>query len=215
MWDEMLGEPYHRCMDSLVGLFFLVCVIYFGVKMHGAWLATQRRARVLAILSRAGEVPATTLASELVDVLRRGANFRATPAFLDAALPGLARLLADPAAAPAIEWFFAKIEVSIVLSDRLAAWLGDAVRATAQNAGIAPTVAAAIERAGFAIAPQQRRWLYDMALAQVTASGGNPQLKQLALRTGRVTYGSLRPHRAPTTYDEQAIANDIAVHLQA
>ncbi len=40
----------------------------------------------------------------------------------------------------------------------------------------------------------------------------HPSLKPFALELGRVAYGSKREDRLPTTYDEQAILNDINVH---
>jgi len=59
--------------------------------------------------------------------------------------------------------------------------------------------------------PEQIAWLYQRSLESVRASKGDPTLKALALQIGRISYASSRPDRRPTIYDEQAIANDIAV----
>jgi hypothetical protein len=59
--------------------------------------------------------------------------------------------------------------------------------------------------------PEQIAWLYHRSLESVRASKGDPTLKALALQIGRISYASSRPDRRPTIYDEQAIANDIAV----
>jgi hypothetical protein len=59
--------------------------------------------------------------------------------------------------------------------------------------------------------PAQMAWLYQRSLESVQASNGDPAIKALALHIGRISYASSRPDRRPTIYDEQAIANDIAV----
>ncbi len=51
--------------------------------------------------------------------------------------------------------------------------------------------------------------IYLDVLAMLKA---DPSLKPFALELGRVAYGSKREDRLPTTYDEQAILNDINVH---
>lgn len=42
----------------------------------------------------------------------------------------------------------------------------------------------------------------------------SPELKPFALEIGRVAYATRRPDGALTLYDEQAIQNDIMVHLE-
>jgi hypothetical protein len=71
------------------------------------------------------------------------------------------------------------------------------------------TVTAVVSRNYFTSA--QTTWLYQRSLESVQASKGDPAIKTLALQIGRLSYASSRPDRRPTIYDEQAIANDIAV----
>jgi hypothetical protein len=53
--------------------------------------------------------------------------------------------------------------------------------------------------------------LYQQSLDVVESSSGTPAAKELALRLGRLSYAAGRPDRRPTIYDEQAVANDIAM----
>jgi hypothetical protein len=53
-------------------------------------------------------------------------------------------------------------------------------------------------------------WLYQRLLEAVTLSAGDPKIKSLTLRIGRIAHAKGRPNGVPTVYDEQAIANDIA-----
>lgn len=59
--------------------------------------------------------------------------------------------------------------------------------------------------------PTEARWLYDKTLDAVTTLRGAPAVKSVALSVGRSYYAALRPDKQLTLYDEQAIANDIAV----
>lgn len=60
-------------------------------------------------------------------------------------------------------------------------------------------------------APTEAQWLYARALDLVARDGGTPSAKAVALHVGRLSYSAGRHGRQPTIYDEQAIANDIAV----
>lgn len=51
---------------------------------------------------------------------------------------------------------------------------------------------------------------YDISLRSVQLSEGAASSKTYALEVGRLHFGSQRPNGLPTTYDEQAIQNDIA-----
>jgi hypothetical protein len=53
--------------------------------------------------------------------------------------------------------------------------------------------------------------LYQRSLDAVQSSKGAPTAKELALRLGRLSYAAGRPDKRPTVYDEQAVANDIAM----
>lgn len=61
--------------------------------------------------------------------------------------------------------------------------------------------------------PREVQWLYARALENVRERKGAPSSKALALFIGRHSYSATRPDRAPTLYDEQAIANDIAARI--
>jgi hypothetical protein len=61
--------------------------------------------------------------------------------------------------------------------------------------------------------PAEARWIYDRALELVRAHSGVAASKDLALFIGRHAYAAARADRRPTLYDEQAIANDIAVQV--
>ena len=56
-------------------------------------------------------------------------------------------------------------------------------------------------------------WLYRRALESVRSSRGDSRFKSIALHIGRLRYAAARPDRQATFYDEQAIANDIAVSI--
>ena len=57
--------------------------------------------------------------------------------------------------------------------------------------------------------------IYDEALNAVESSPELSSPKQLALRIGRISYGGKREDGLPTTYDEQAIRNDISSRTDA
>lgn len=59
----------------------------------------------------------------------------------------------------------------------------------------------------------EAQWLYARTLDLVRATKGDTSAKALALYVGRYSYASARPDRTLTLYDEQAIANDIAVRV--
>src|SRR6185503_18136353 len=62
--------------------------------------------------------------------------------------------------------------------------------------------------------PDEADWLYRCALEKVRTSSGDPVDKVIALHVGRLRYAAARSDRNPTIYDEQAIANDIAMSVR-
>jgi len=57
-------------------------------------------------------------------------------------------------------------------------------------------------------------WIYGNALRLLEAAPDNPALKRLVLQVGRWHFGRSRPGGVPTTYDEQAMLNDITVRAR-
>ena len=54
---------------------------------------------------------------------------------------------------------------------------------------------------------------YDATLVAVEKTNGSPPAKRVALEVGRLHFGTLRPDRRPTIYDENAIQNDIQTRI--
>lgn len=69
------------------------------------------------------------------------------------------------------------------------------------------------ERALSAGGAQEAEWFYRRTLEALSERKDNPKFRTFALQMGRLSYAFSRPGRKPTVYDEQAIANDIAVSL--
>lgn len=59
--------------------------------------------------------------------------------------------------------------------------------------------------------PELSEKVYHAALLAVEQSKGASKCKTFALEVGRAYFGSMRPDQLATTYDEQAIQNDIGV----
>lgn len=61
--------------------------------------------------------------------------------------------------------------------------------------------------------PEYANQIYEYFLEAVTRSKASSTAKRFALEAGRLAYGHSRPDGRPTTYDEQAIQNDIAARF--
>jgi len=89
------------------------------------------------------------------------------------------------------------------------AWIVDLIRDGVTDPRQLTTARIAIDKLLFS--PEEISRMYQQSLAAVESSKGIPAVKELALRIGRRSYSALRPDHRPTVYDEQAIANDIAM----
>ena len=99
--------------------------------------------------------------------------------------------------------------VSFNLLPKVFAWVSSLLRAGVGDPSQLATASTIVARLWFP-APDLAL-LYQQSLDVVQSSKGTPTAKELALRLGRLSYAAGRPDKRPTVYDEQAVANDIAM----
>jgi hypothetical protein len=90
-------------------------------------------------------------------------------------------------------------------------WLAEMLRISSTDPGALDKFQRIGERFLSSGSAAEAQWLYARTLDAVGQNSGSPHIRAVALHFGRLSYAFDRPGRKPTVYDEQAIANDIAV----
>jgi hypothetical protein len=124
--------------------------------------------------------------------------------------PILRGLVNDPDGASIPEWYFTCFSFTEGHQQELLAWLTDLL--TASDIDL-ERLARVAERALASGGAREAEWFYRRTLEALPERKDNPKFRTFALQMGRLSYPFSRPGRKPTVYDEQAIANDIAVSL--
>jgi hypothetical protein len=131
--------------------------------------------------------------------------------FADVA-PILAALLRDPSSTPIVEWFFTCFSFTCGNQERVLMWLYEAM--TRDRDRVRPeTLVVLIDHIVPSGGQDGAEWLYRRALDELQIRPKDLAFRALVLHVGRLSYSFGRVDKRPTIYDEQAIANDIAVRV--
>lgn len=123
--------------------------------------------------------------------------------------PALTALLRDAEGAGIVEWYFSFFSFPAGRQEQLLSWLATLLD---ESAGVPPEwLRRVTERALSSGGPAEADWLYQRALEALRRRGNDPEFKTFVLHVGRLSYAFNRPGRRLTIYDEQALANDIAM----
>lgn len=121
----------------------------------------------------------------------------------------IGRVPADTASRDELMRLLFSGQISFNLQPKVVAWVSNLLRDGVGDPSRLATASTIVARLWFS-APDLAS-LYQQSLEVVQSSKGAPAAKELALRLGRLSYAAGRPDRRPTVYDEQAVANDIAM----
>jgi hypothetical protein len=127
----------------------------------------------------------------------------------DHASRALGVLLARPNTAKLVERFFERFPFAPNELRKPLVWLDALLHADE----VPPEFASVAERILIHGSRDEARWLYQRALELVQSTKGEPGMKIIALRTGRIAYSIGRPDGAVTIHDELAVANDLAARI--
>lgn len=134
--------------------------------------------------------------------------------WFDKAAPTLTRLVGEASDVPFVEAYFQTFTFSAGQQQQVLEFLRQFLMRTSVDSQRAESFKRVADNVLISSSPAEARWLYDRTLELVRSQQGAAPTKDLALFVGRHAYSAARPARRPTVYDEQAIANDIAVQLQ-
>lgn len=124
--------------------------------------------------------------------------------------PVLTSLLDDSEGVRVAEQFFEFFLFPAGTQGQVLTWLSSLLRGehAVVSAGLLQRIADRVLTNG---GPAEADWFYRRTLEALRYRSSDPAFKAFALHVGRLSYAFSRPGRRPTVYDEQAIANDIAM----
>jgi hypothetical protein len=128
--------------------------------------------------------------------------------WFERAAPALTLLLADPKDASVVEWYFTCFSFKPGTQQPVLLWLNEIML----KHDVAPEVLEKIvDRILLTSEPHEAEWIYRRALELLRQRSDDSAFRAFVLHVGRLSYSAGRPDKRPTVYDEQAIANDIAM----
>lgn len=130
--------------------------------------------------------------------------------FLRAA-PTLRTLLNDAEGTTIVEWHFSCFSFPNGYQQELLRWLATLLNESEIDLEAMKRI---VERALSSGGAKAVEWFYRRTLEALRLRSADPKFKTFALQVGRLSYAFSRPRRNPTVYDEQAIANDIAMNSE-
>lgn len=206
---------------ALVVLLIALAIAWAIANARNAKIAHQteqrdRGNRVADLMARlAAEPTSERISGEVLRILQKspieyfpeltaetGWFYRARPA-----LSALWRLPSDRL----VDSYFQTFTFPAGQQQAVLSWLAEMLQAAGTDPGALEKFQKLADQVLVAGSADEARWLYARTLEAVGQNGANTHIKALALHFGRLSYAFDRPGRVPTLYDEQAIANDIAV----
>ena len=124
--------------------------------------------------------------------------------------PTLRSLMFDRATSTVVEWYFECFSFPAGRQAGVLSWLGDFLPDTRIAPDVLQPIAERVLRAG---GTKEAEWFYRRSL-EALRDRNDPAFKAFVLNFGRLSYAFARIGQRPTVYDEQAIANDIAMNVR-
>ncbi len=206
------------CVLVALAFFVAIPLIYIWARVRQERSAAanreQRADRIHRLIRTFGRSRSTSALHELDSALRseRIGFVPTLEALFAEASPTLAALVRDPATFGTVEWYFECFAFPAGRMEKVLLWLTSLMNASNEASAVA--LQRLVNRAMRQAGPAEAEWLYDRVREGLRSRPQDLDLRSLVLHVGRLSYSLQRLDRRLTVYDEQAIANDIAVCIK-